>query len=115
MTKDCSWNYHENYKRRSWAEHGPCSAHVILLIDAKIRGSDSEILDFGGDKKVIQYEKSEMFYFNFNLNINCFEKRYKLKLRINDLLTRLLSNKGFFLRNYFGPVEICFKRLEAKL
>ena len=21
MTKDCSWNYHENYKRRTWAEH----------------------------------------------------------------------------------------------
>ena len=23
MTKDCTWNYHENYKRRKWAEHGP--------------------------------------------------------------------------------------------
>ena len=22
MTTDCSWNYHENYKRRTWAEHG---------------------------------------------------------------------------------------------
>ena len=21
MTTDCSWNYHENYKRRTWAEH----------------------------------------------------------------------------------------------
>ena len=21
MTKDCSWNYHENYKRRTWAEN----------------------------------------------------------------------------------------------
>ena len=21
MTKDFSWNYHENYKRRTWAEH----------------------------------------------------------------------------------------------
>ena len=22
MTKDCSWNYHENFKRRTWPEHG---------------------------------------------------------------------------------------------
>ena len=21
VTTDCSWNYHENYKRRTWAEH----------------------------------------------------------------------------------------------
>ena len=22
MTKDCSWNYHEKYNRRTWVEHG---------------------------------------------------------------------------------------------
>ena len=37
MTKDCSWNYHENYKRRTWAEHGqnmfcPCSALVVFMV-----------------------------------------------------------------------------------
>ena len=35
MTKYCSWNYHENYKRRTWAEH-------CRLIDAKIRASDKD-------------------------------------------------------------------------
>ena len=36
MTKNCSWNYHENYKRRTWPEH--CG-----LIDAKIRASDKDL------------------------------------------------------------------------
>ena len=37
MTKDCSWNYHENYKRRTWAEHVLpmfclCSALVVFMV-----------------------------------------------------------------------------------
>ena len=27
MTKYCSWNYHENYKRRTWEEHR--AEHVL--------------------------------------------------------------------------------------
>ena len=57
MTKDCSWNYHENYRRRKLAEHilpmfCPCSFHgnsmnnllsYCALIDAKIRASDKDL------------------------------------------------------------------------
>ena len=57
MTKDCSWNYHENYKRRTWAKHGQnifcaCSFHgnsmnnlfsYCWLINAKIRASDKDL------------------------------------------------------------------------
>ena len=37
MTTDCSWNYHENYKRRTWAEHVlpmfcSCSALVVFMV-----------------------------------------------------------------------------------
>ena len=55
MTKDCSWNYHKNYKCRAWAKHA-CSALVVFhgnsmnnllsycgLIDAKIRASDKDL------------------------------------------------------------------------
>ena len=55
--KDCSWNYHENYKRRTWEEHGQnmsCarsfhgnSMKNLLsycgLIDAKIRAFDKDL------------------------------------------------------------------------
>ena len=46
MTKDCSWNCHENYKRRTCAEL--VFFTVILLsysglIDAKIRASDKDL------------------------------------------------------------------------
>jgi hypothetical protein len=47
MTKDCSWNYHENYKRKTLAEHGENSMNNPLsycgLIDAKIRASDKDL------------------------------------------------------------------------
>ena len=63
MTKDCSWNYHKNYKRRTWEEHGQ-NMHVLSmfcissfygnstnsllsycgLIDAKIRAFDKDLL-----------------------------------------------------------------------
>jgi hypothetical protein len=60
MTTDCSWNYHENYKRRTWAEHVlpmfyPCSAFVVYnlcdnllsyfgLVDARISASEKDVL-----------------------------------------------------------------------
>ena len=35
MTTDCSWNYHENYKRRTWAEYGKnWLAHVLPMFCA---------------------------------------------------------------------------------
>ena len=44
MTKDCSWNYHENYKRKTLAEHGENSMNNPLsycgLVAVKIRASD---------------------------------------------------------------------------
>ena len=41
MTRDCSWNYHENYKRRTWAEHEHEQSLVILwVIDARISASE---------------------------------------------------------------------------
>ena len=57
MTTDCSWNYHENYKGRTWAEYVlliffACSFHgnsmnnllsYCGLIDAKIRASDKDL------------------------------------------------------------------------
>ena len=59
MTNNCSWNYHENYKRRTWIKHGlpifcpwACSFHgnsmnsllsYCGLIDAKIRASDKDL------------------------------------------------------------------------
>ena len=51
MTKDCSWNYHENYKHRTsaWADcsfHGNSMNNLSLycgLIDAKIRASDKDL------------------------------------------------------------------------
>ena len=68
MTTDCSWNYHENYKRRNRAEHEQnmgrtWAEHALLmfcarsfhgnsmnnllsycgLIDAKIRASDKDL------------------------------------------------------------------------
>ena len=59
MTKHCSWNYHENYKKmgRTWAEHVlpmfcACIFHgnsmnnllsYCGLIDAKIRASDKDL------------------------------------------------------------------------
>ena len=56
MIKYFSWNYHENYKRRTWAEHGLPIFCVSLhgnymnnllsycgLIDAKIRASDKDL------------------------------------------------------------------------
>ena len=57
MTKDCSWNYRENYKPRTWAEHvlpifWACCFHgnsmnnrlsYCGLIDAKIRASDKDL------------------------------------------------------------------------
>ena len=46
MTKDCSWKYHENYKRRTWAEHGNSMNNLMSycgLIDAKIRASDKDL------------------------------------------------------------------------
>ena len=57
MTKDCSWNYRENYKHRTWGEHVlpifcACSFHgnsmnnllsYCGLIDAKIRASDRDL------------------------------------------------------------------------
>ena len=33
MKTDCSWNYHENYNRRTWEEH----------VNAKIRASDKDL------------------------------------------------------------------------
>ena len=38
MTTDCSWNYHENYKRRTWTEHVP-----PMLVDAKISASEKDL------------------------------------------------------------------------
>ena len=55
MTKDCSWNYHENFKRRTWPEHGQnmfCAWGNSLvirwticfgLINSKIRASDKDL------------------------------------------------------------------------
>ena len=52
MTTDCSWNYHENYKRRTWAEHWACSFHgnsmnnfwsYCGLVNAKISASDKDL------------------------------------------------------------------------
>ena len=57
MTKDCSWNYHENWKPRTWAEHVlpmfcACIYHgnsmnnllpYCGLVDAKIRASDIDL------------------------------------------------------------------------
>ena len=70
----------------------------VVPVESKVDISPSQniwtlliIPDLGGDKKVIQYEKSKIFCINFNMN--CFEK---LKLGINYLLTRISSNKGFF-------------------
>ena len=49
MTKDYSWNYHENYKHRTWAEyvfHGNSMNNLLSycgLIDTKIRASDKDL------------------------------------------------------------------------
>ena len=40
MKKDCSWNYYENYKHRTWTEHGQkfclCSALVVFIVIPEI-------------------------------------------------------------------------------
>ena len=57
MTTDCSWNYHENYKHRTWVEHvltmfcacsfnGNSMNNLLSycgLIDTKIRASDKDL------------------------------------------------------------------------
>ena len=54
MTADCSWNYHENYKRRTHVLplfcackfHGNCMNNLLSycgLIAAKIRASDKDL------------------------------------------------------------------------
>ena len=50
MTTDCSWNYHENYKHRTWAEHALSfhgnSMNNLLsycgLVDATISASEKD-------------------------------------------------------------------------
>ena len=57
MTKDCSWNYHEKYKRRTWVEHVlsmfcACSFHgnsmnnllsYCGLVDGRISASEKDL------------------------------------------------------------------------
>ena len=57
MTTDCSWNYHENYKGRTWAEYVlliffACSFHgnsmnnllsYCRLVEARIRASEKDL------------------------------------------------------------------------
>ena len=57
MTKDCSWNYHKNCKRRTWARHGQnmfcaCSFHsnsmnnllsYFGLVDARISAFEKDL------------------------------------------------------------------------
>ena len=61
MTTDCSWNYHENYNCRTWAENVlpmfcPCSSLVVFmviswtiffsycgLVDARISASEKDL------------------------------------------------------------------------
>ena len=53
MTTDCSGNYHENYKRRTWAEcsfHGNSMNNLLSyceLVDAKISASEKDLPVFG--------------------------------------------------------------------
>jgi hypothetical protein len=58
MTKDCSWNYHENYKLRTWAfsVHGNSTNNLLSycgLIDAKIRATDKDLPDLPVQVKTI--------------------------------------------------------------
>ena len=64
MTTDCSWNYHENYTRRTWAE-----------IDAKIRASDKDL-------PVLKIWAILQKYHTFEA-VSCFNGQNKYKIRVS--------------------------------
>ena len=46
MTTDCSWNYHENCKRRTWAEHVQPMNNLLSycgLVEATISVSEKDL------------------------------------------------------------------------
>ena len=94
MTTDCSWNYHENYKHRTWVEHVlpmfcACSFHGnsmnnLLSYWCKNK-SFWQRFTCNQDKKSI----SQFYETNVNIQVNLFQKHL--------FLHQLTQNKRLFI------------------
>ena len=113
MTKDCSWNYHENYKRRTRAEHGHWVEHVLpmfcscsfhgnsmknlLSYCAQIRDSDKDL--------PVQFD---VIYFK---DKQSQDKKRNVQTRICRFFQVIKNTKRFtFSVAEISSIEICLQR-----